>query len=98
MFGSSSDLNHMPIFSGRNSGTTRYQVKNCTISGTLKQFDSRCQCPEGSQADGSSDVKSLVNPNQKVYLPGSGADWMILAWSFVIGETTRWDHMGISRL
>ncbi|MNT60112.1 hypothetical protein D3C72_1976700 [compost metagenome] len=36
MFGSSSDLNHMPRFSGSSSGTTKYQVKNCTINGTLR--------------------------------------------------------------
>ncbi|CSP48684.1 Uncharacterised protein [Shigella sonnei] len=34
--GSSSALNHMPIFSGNSSGITRYQVKNCTINGTLR--------------------------------------------------------------
>ena len=36
MLGSSSDLNHMPMFSGSSSGMTRYQVKNWTMSGTLR--------------------------------------------------------------
>ncbi|XGI79252.1 kdo(2)-lipid A phosphoethanolamine 7''-transferase [Enterobacter hormaechei] len=48
-----------------------------------------------AQADESSDVKSLINPLKKFtyQLPADGIDDTYVV--FVIGETTRWDHMGI---
>ena len=39
MFGSSSDLNHMPIFSGRNSGTTGTGKELHDQRHVAKQFD-----------------------------------------------------------
>ncbi len=39
MFGSSSDLNHMPIFSGRNSGTTSTGKELHDQRHVAKQFD-----------------------------------------------------------
>ena len=48
-----------------------------------------------AQADESSDVKSLINPTKKFTYqpPADGIDDTYVV--FVIGETTRWDHMGI---
>lgn len=48
-----------------------------------------------AQADESSDVKSLINPTKKFtyQAPADGLDDTYVV--FVIGETTRWDHMGI---
>ena len=31
-------LNQLPIDTGSNSGITRYQMKNCTISGMLRKI------------------------------------------------------------
>ena len=47
-----------------------------------------------AQADESSDVKSLINNQKFTYrAPADGLDDTYVV--FVIGETTRWDHMGI---
>lgn len=47
-----------------------------------------------AQVDESSDNKSLINPATKfTYVAPKGIDdtWVV----FIIGETTRWDHMGM---
>ena len=47
-----------------------------------------------AQVDESSDNKSLVNPAKKfTYVEPQGLDDTYVV--FIIGETTRWDHMGI---
>lgn len=47
-----------------------------------------------AQVDESSDNNSLINPARKfTYVaPKDGDDTYVV---FIIGETTRWDHMGI---
>ncbi|WHP31509.1 kdo(2)-lipid A phosphoethanolamine 7''-transferase [Trabulsiella odontotermitis] len=48
-----------------------------------------------AQVDESSDYKSLINPAKKFTYnaPGNALDDTYVV--FIIGETTRWDHMGI---
>ena len=47
-----------------------------------------------AQVDESSDNKSLINPAKKfTYVEPQGLDDTYVV--FIIGETTRWDHMGI---
>lgn len=47
-----------------------------------------------AQVDESSDNKSLINPAKKfTYVAPEGLDDTYVV--FIIGETTRWDHMGI---
>ncbi|STW03965.1 phosphoethanolamine transferase [Klebsiella grimontii] len=47
-----------------------------------------------AQVDESSDNKSLINPAKKfTYVAPQGLDDTYVV--FIIGETTRWDHMGI---
>lgn len=47
-----------------------------------------------AQVDESSDTKSLINPAKKfTYVAPEGLDDTYVV--FIIGETTRWDHMGI---
>lgn len=48
-----------------------------------------------AQVDESSDNKSLINPAKKFTYVAPGKDLDDTYVVFIIGETTRWDHMGI---
>uniref|UniRef100_S0DFX4 Putative phosphoethanolamine transferase n=1 Tax=termite gut metagenome TaxID=433724 RepID=S0DFX4_9ZZZZ len=48
-----------------------------------------------AQVDESSDSKSLINPAKKFTYVAPGNDLDDTYVVFIIGETTRWDHMGI---
>ena len=48
-----------------------------------------------AQMDESSDSKSLINPAKKFTYVAPGKDLDDTYVVFIIGETTRWDHMGI---
>jgi len=48
-----------------------------------------------AQVDESSDSKSLINPAKKFTYVAPGNDLNDTYVVFIIGETTRWDHMGI---
>lgn len=48
-----------------------------------------------AQVDESSDSRSLINPAKKFTYVAPGKDLDNTYVVFIIGETTRWDHMGI---